>query len=180
MVACPQFQVLGLARAVLVLLLVAVALGLSNFAASIAIGNVWRRRGVARLNRARVRPVRGRVCRSSAWSSEGRSRTRLGSHAELVGGGLLVVTGAYTAVQASKDTHAAPSAMSVGLSLIGLELEQQLGVRVEHNGELFSGIVRMAVGVAIAPQACSETPVVYLAYVIAGSVYLPVRTSARG
>jgi putative Mn2+ efflux pump MntP len=74
----------------------------------------------------------------------------LASHAELVGGALLVVTGAYTAVQASKDTHAAPSAMSVGLSLIGLELGQQLGVRVEHNSELFSGIVVMAVGVAIA------------------------------
>lgn len=40
--------------------------------------------------------------------------------------------------------------MSVGLSLIGLELGQQLGVRVEHNSELFSGIVVMAVGVAIA------------------------------
>ena len=39
--------------------------------------------------------------------------------------------------------------VSVGLSLLGLELDACLGARVEHRSELLSGIVLIAVGVAI-------------------------------
>lgn len=40
--------------------------------------------------------------------------------------------------------------VSVALSLIGLELGDQLGSRVEHRSELLAGIVLICVGVAIA------------------------------
>jgi len=40
-------------------------------------------------------------------------------------------------------------AVSVGLSLVGLELGARLGTRVEHRSELLSGIVLIAVGLAI-------------------------------
>jgi manganese efflux pump family protein len=39
--------------------------------------------------------------------------------------------------------------VSVGLSLLGLELGARLGERVEHRSELLSGIVLIAVGLAI-------------------------------
>lgn len=39
--------------------------------------------------------------------------------------------------------------VSVGLSLLGLELGARLGARVEHRSELLSGIVLIAVGLAI-------------------------------
>lgn len=96
----------------LALLLVALALGLSNFAASIAIGMS----GADSVLRVRIAlafglfeagmPIIGLVVERQVAHA-------LGSHAELVGGGLLVVTVAYTAVQARKDTHAAPSAIDV-------------------------------------------------------------------
>jgi manganese efflux pump family protein len=40
------------------------------------------------------------------------------------------------------------ASVSVGLSLLGLELGARLGERVEHRSELISGIVLMAVGLA--------------------------------
>jgi len=39
--------------------------------------------------------------------------------------------------------------VSVGLSLVGLELGSRLGARVEHNSEIIGGVVLIAVGVAI-------------------------------
>lgn len=39
--------------------------------------------------------------------------------------------------------------VSVGLSLIGLELGTRLGDRVEHNSELLGGIVLICVGIAV-------------------------------
>jgi manganese efflux pump family protein len=39
--------------------------------------------------------------------------------------------------------------VSVGLSLLGLELGARLGARVEHRSELLSGVVLIAVGLAI-------------------------------
>jgi manganese efflux pump family protein len=39
--------------------------------------------------------------------------------------------------------------VSVGLSLVGLELGARLGARVEHRSELLSGLVLIAVGLAI-------------------------------
>ena len=116
----------------------------------------------------------------------------LGSHADLIGGALLVATGAVTAGLALRTTDAPPSrldpgtgrllllaaglsidnlivgfalgaydvplglavtviaAVSVALSVIGLELGEQLGSKVEQHSELLGGIVLMCVGAAIA------------------------------
>jgi putative Mn2+ efflux pump MntP len=41
------------------------------------------------------------------------------------------------------------AAVSVGLSLVGLELGARLGTRVEHRSELLSGIVLIGTGLAI-------------------------------
>jgi manganese efflux pump family protein len=57
-------------------------------------------------------------------------------------------------------THGSPlvlgitliAGVSVGLSLIGLELGARLGTTVEHNSQLLSGIVLVCVGAAIATQ----------------------------
>jgi manganese efflux pump family protein len=176
---------------VLALLLVALSLGLSNFAASIAIGIS----GVDRAVRARVAvafglfeagmPIIGLLVGRTAAHA-------LGSHAQLIAGGLLIATGAYTVLQARSGSDAAPratdvrggrllvmaaslsidnlivgfalgayrvslvvavcviAAVSVGLSLIGLELGAQLGARIEHNSEVLAGIVLVCVGIAIA------------------------------
>ena len=40
--------------------------------------------------------------------------------------------------------------VSIAMSLIGLELGDRLGARVEHNSELLAGMVLAGVGVAIA------------------------------
>jgi len=171
-------------------LLVAGSLGLSNFAASIAIGIA----GVDRQLRARVAlafglfeagmPIVGLLL--------GRGLAHaLGSRAHIIGGGLLIATGAFTVAQAIRTTDATPSALdlrrhrllllaaalsvdnlivgfalgaynvsivlavivialvSVAMSLVGLELGDRLGARVEHNSELLAGIVLIGVGVAI-------------------------------
>ena len=44
------------------------------------------------------------------------------------------------------------TAVSVGLSLIGLELGARLGTRIEHGSELLGGIVLVGVGAAIPTQ----------------------------
>jgi manganese efflux pump family protein len=178
---------------VLALLLVAGSLGMSNFAASIAIGLS----GVNPALRARIAlsfglfeagmPVIGLLL--------GRQLSHtLGSQAHLVGGGLLVAAGAYTLLDAIRSgddgppvagagmgrllllgaglsidnlivgfalgTYHAPlvlgialiAIVSVGLSLIGLELGARLGTSVEHASELLGGIVLICVGAAIATQ----------------------------
>lgn len=176
----------------LALWLVAGSLGMDNFAASIAIGLA----GVDRRLRVRIAlsfglfeagmPVIGLLI--------GRRLTHtLGSHANLVGGGLLVIAGLYTLVGAIRSGEEAAPALaaaglgrtlllaaalsidnlivgfalgadhaplvlgvtliavvSVGLSLIGLELGARLGRRIEHLSELLGAVVLTAVGVAIA------------------------------
>jgi len=175
----------------LAVLLVAGSLGLSNFAASIAIGLA----GVDRELRARIAlafglfeagmPILGLLLGRSVAHA-------LGSQAHIVGGALLAATGVFTLAQALRTTDASPRAfdlrrgrlwllaaslsidnlivgfalgaytvpivvavtviavVSVALSLIGLELGDQLGTRVEHNSELLAGIVLICVGAAIA------------------------------
>lgn len=175
----------------LAVLLVAGSLGLSNFAASIAIGIA----GVDRQLRTRVAlafgvfeagmPILGLLLGHGVAHD-------LGSRAHIVGGALLIATGAFTIAQAVRTTDAAPSALnlrrgrlwllaaglsidnlivgfalgacnvsivlavtviavvSVAMSLMGLELGDRLGARVENNGELLAGIVLVGVGIAIA------------------------------
>jgi manganese efflux pump family protein len=41
------------------------------------------------------------------------------------------------------------AAVSVGLSLVGLELGARLGARVEHNSELIAGLALVAIGFAL-------------------------------
>ncbi|HEY3774522.1 MAG TPA: manganese efflux pump [Solirubrobacteraceae bacterium] len=177
----------------LTILLIAVSVGLDNFAASIAIGLA----GVDRQIRLRIAvvfglfeagmPLIGLVVGNSVAHS-------LGDSAHIVGGALLIATGAhgvYATVRSDDDEelnvvlsatrltrlfilgaalsidnlvvgfalgadHAAlvPSivaigVVSVGLSLLGLELGARLGERVERYGELIGGLVLMCVGVAI-------------------------------
>jgi putative Mn2+ efflux pump MntP len=178
---------------VLTILLIAVSVGLDNFAASIAIGLA----GVDRRVRLRIAvvfgafeagmPLIGLVVGNSVAHS-------LGDSAHLIGGALLIATGAqglYTTLRSAGDQelgtvlttsklsrlivlgaalsidnlvvgfalgadHAAlvPSivaigVVSVGLSLVGLELGARLGERVERYGELIGGCVLVCVGVAI-------------------------------
>jgi manganese efflux pump family protein len=176
---------------VLTILLIAVSVGLDNFAASIAIGLA----GVDRSVRLRIAvvfglfeagmPLVGLVVGNGVAHS-------LGDSAHIVGGILLIATGAQslwttlraddridTVLTTSKLTrlivlgaalsidnlvvgfalgtdHASlvPSiiaigVVSVGLSLLGLELGARLGERVERYGELIGGIVLVCVGVAI-------------------------------
>ncbi len=175
----------------LALLLVAASLGLSNFAASIAIGIS----GVDRQLRVRMAlafgvfeagmPIVGLLLGH-------RVSHALGTRGHIVAGTLLVATGVFTAVQALRTPDRSSSTLdprsgrllllaaslsidnlivgfalgayhvslpvavtviavvSVGLSLIGLELGSQLGTRVEHNSELLAGIVLICVGTVIA------------------------------
>ena len=175
----------------LAVLLVAGSLGLSNFAASIAIGIA----GVDRQVRARVAlafglfeagmPILGLLLGRGVVHA-------LGSRTHIIGGALLIATGVSSVAQAMRTPEAAPSALnsrrgglwllaaglsidnlivgfalgtynvsivlsvtviaavSVAMSLIGLELGDRLGIRVEHNSELVAGIVLVGVGAAVA------------------------------
>jgi putative Mn2+ efflux pump MntP len=176
---------------VLALLLVAGSLGLSNFAASIAIGMS----GVDRTTRVRVAsafalfeagmPVIGLLVGQ-------RLSHALGAQAHIVGGLLLIGVGAHAIVSQARASGGSPSAwdgarfgrllvlaaglsidnlvvgfalgtydtpvvlsvaiiavVSVGLSLIGLELGSRLGTAVEHRSELIAGAVLICVGLAI-------------------------------
>jgi manganese efflux pump family protein len=181
---------------VLALLLVALSLGLSNFAAAVSIGVA----GVAAGTRLRVglifgifeagMPLLGLLLGHSLAHT-------LGSAAHWIGAALLIATGCYAVLQAIRSNaskHHNPSAeaaqqqtgqllvtgialsidnlavgfalgtyhinlavaaitigaVSVTLSLIGLELGDRLGTRTGERGELLGGLVLIAVGMAVA------------------------------
>ena len=178
------------------LLLVAVSLGLSNFAASVGIGVS----GVDGRTRLRVGLVFGLF--ETAMPVLGLLLGRglagaLGRAAHWIGAGLLVATGLYALVQAARGpaghddqdvTRTAGQrtgrllvaglalsidnlavgfalgtyhvgllvaaivigAVSVTMSLAGLELGQRLGARVGGRGEFLGGLVLIGVGAAIA------------------------------
>lgn len=175
------------------LLLVALAVGLSNFSVAVGIGMV----GVDAATRLRVgvifgvfetgMPLLGLVI--------GRALARdLGHTARWASAGLLIATGCYTAVHAARHRRdPAPAAaaarrtsrllvtglavsvdnlaigfalgtyhvsvvlaaviigaVSVALSLVGLELGGRVGAKTGDRGELFGGVILVAVGAAIA------------------------------
>jgi manganese efflux pump family protein len=175
---------------VIQLVLVAVALGLSNFAASIAIGlagvdaRVRLRVGVVFGLFEATMPVVGLVLGH-------RLAHAIGSASAYVGGGLLVAIGAFGVIQARRGgpkpvplggsslalivTAAALSidnlvaglalgtqkvsvplsavvigGVSVGMSLVGLELGHRLGGAVEKRSQEIGGIVLILVGGAMA------------------------------
>ena len=180
----------------LALLLVALSLGLSNFAAAIGIGVT----GVDAGTRLRVglifgifeagMPILGLLLGHSLAQA-------LGSAAHWIGAALLIATGGYTVLQAirgqAREEHQPAAganqlrtgqllvtgialsidnlavgfalgayhvniaaaaviigAVSVTLSLAGLELGDRLGTKVGERGELIGGLVLIAVGIAIA------------------------------
>jgi putative Mn2+ efflux pump MntP len=175
------------------IVLVAIALGLSNFAAAIGIGLS----GVDGRLRIRVAIIFGLF--EAAMPVLGllvghRVADSIGSTASYLGGGLLIATGLYTFVQArrgSSDDEVAGSTrsgnlvltgaalsidnlvvgfalgaykvplveaaiviavVSVGMSLIGLEIGQRLGRSVEQwSGELGGGVL-VLVGILIATR----------------------------
>jgi putative Mn2+ efflux pump MntP len=180
----------------LALLLVAAALGLSNFAASVGIGVA----GVDRGTRPRVgivfglfetgMPVLGLLLGHGLAHA-------LGPAARWIGSGLLIATGLYALVQAVSQHRAGDAraeagpptgqllitgialsidnlavgfalgtyhvslavaaivigAVSVLMSLVGLELGSRLGARTGERGELVGGLVLIGVGVALAAGA---------------------------
>jgi putative Mn2+ efflux pump MntP len=181
-------------RLVLAILLVAVSVGLDNFAAAIGIGLSGLDAKI-RLQVALVfgvfeggMPIVGLLI--------GRSLTHLlGNHAHVIGGVILALTGLYgivTSVIERRSEHVSSperdrgglghlivagaalsvdnlivgfalgtyhvslvvaalviAIVSVGMSLVGLELGRRLGMRVGEYGELLGGAVLMLVGVAI-------------------------------
>jgi manganese efflux pump family protein len=177
---------------VLALLLVALALGLSNFAAAIGIGIA----GISAPTRLRVGIIFGlfEAGMPIAGLALGRGLAKtLGGTAHWIGAGLLIATGAWALVQAIRaDPHPGPAAgdqrtgrlivtglalsidnlavgfalgtyhvglaaaaaiigaVSVALSLIGLELGAKIGTKTGKRGELLGGLVLIAVGAAIA------------------------------
>jgi putative Mn2+ efflux pump MntP len=195
---------------VLALLLVALSLGLSNFAAAIGIGIS----GVSTRTRLRVGITFGlfETGMPIAGLALGHGLAQaLGGVAHWISAGLLIATGVWTLAQAiwtgpqaapapagaaaaagAPAPAGAPAAegqrisrlvltglalsvdnlavgfalgafhvslavaaitigvVSVTLSLIGLELGAQIGIRAGHRGELLGGLVLIAVGTAIA------------------------------
>ena len=180
----------------LALVLVAVSLGLSNFAASVGIGVS----GIDARTRLRVgvifglfetgMPILGLLLGRSLAST-------LGHAAHWIGAALLIATGLYAVIQAIRDpgrpdgqASAAPAgqrtgrllitgialsidnlavgfalgtfhvslavaavvigAVSVSMSLIGLELGSRIGARTGERGELLGGLVLIGVGAVIA------------------------------
>jgi manganese efflux pump family protein len=180
----------------LALVLVAVSLGLSNFAAAIGIGVS----GIDARTRLRVGVIFGlfETGMPILGLLLGRSlATALGHAAHRIGAALLIATGGYTVIQALRSpashdrqapapparqrtgrlliTAAALSidnlavgfalgtfhvslalaaivigAISVSMSLIGLELGNRIGTRTGERGELLGGLVLIGVGVAVA------------------------------
>ena len=178
----------------LALLLVAVSVGLSNFAAAIGIGVA----GVDAGTRLRVGLIFGifETGMPLLGLLLGRGLAHaLGHAAHWIGAGLLIAIGCYAVLQAVRDRAADQrkpvlagrrtgqllvtgialsidnlavgfalgtyhvslpvaaitiGAVSVTLSLIGLELGDRLGTRTGERGELLGGLVLIAVGVAVA------------------------------
>ena len=178
------------------LVLVAVSLGLSNFAASVGIGVS----GIDAQTRLRVGVIFGlfETGMPILGLLLGRSlATTLGQAAHWIGAALLIATGGYTVIQALRSlaghdgqapatpagqptgrlliTGAALSidnlavgfalgtfhvslalaaivigAISVSMSLIGLELGSRIGARAGERGELLGGLVLIGVGVTVA------------------------------
>jgi manganese efflux pump family protein len=184
---------------VVTVLLVALSLGLSNFAASVGIGVA----GVSARTRLRVgvifglfetgMPILGLLLGHSLAGT-------LGHAAHWIGAALLIAMGAYALIQAVRsrsdgdtEDQAAPGsqhtarllvtglalsidnlavgfalgtyrvslllaavvigAVSVALSLIGLELGSRLGAKPGERGELIGGLILIGVGIAIAAGA---------------------------
>lgn len=180
---------------VLAVLLVALSLGLSNFAAAVGIGisgtdarTRWRVGVVFGVFEAGM-PVAGLLLGRGLAGA-------LGGAAHWTGAGLLIATGAYSLLQSLRsrgqggDDHQAAAtqrtgrllvtaaalsvdnlavgfalgtyhvsiavaavvigAVSVGLSLAGLELGSRLGARAGKNGEVLGGAVLIGVGIAVA------------------------------
>jgi putative Mn2+ efflux pump MntP len=173
--------------------LVAVALGLSNFAASIGIGLS----GVDRRLRFRIALIFGFF--EAAMPLVGllighRVASSMGSAAQYFGGGLLIATGIFTVAQARRvlSTGAVKSfqpdrlvvvgaalgidnlvigfalgaykvpvllaavviaAVSVAMSLVGLEIGRRLSASVERWSAEIGGLVLILVGIAVASGA---------------------------
>jgi putative Mn2+ efflux pump MntP len=182
---------------VLAVLLVALSLGLSNFAASIGIGIA----GIDGRTRLRVglvfglfeagmpvvglllgRSLAGTLGQSTRWIGAGlliatglyaiagalRGRGKDGGHPDVASQhlGRLLVTGAALSVDNLAVGFALGSyhvnlavaaviigAVSVALSLLGLELGDRLGARTGANGEILGGAVLIGVGIAVATGA---------------------------
>ena len=180
----------------LALVLVAVSLGLSNFAAAVGIGVS----GIDARTRLRVGVVFGlfETGMPILGLLLGRSLvTNLGHAAHWIGAALLIATGGYAVIQAirsrASDDGQAPAtpggqrtgrllvtgaalsidnlavgfalgtfhvtlalaaivigAISVGMSLLGLELGNRIGTRTGERGELLGALVLIGVGVAVA------------------------------
>jgi putative Mn2+ efflux pump MntP len=181
---------------VIALLLVALALGLSNFAAAIGIGisgvdgrTRWRVGVVFGLFEAGM-PVAGLVLGRSVADE-------IGSASRWLGATLLIATGAYALWQSLRTTQeetgtpdggqsvgrllvtglalsidnlavgfslgaynvnlataaAVIGAVSITLSLVGLELGARIGEKTGRRGELLGALVLIAVGVAVAAGA---------------------------
>jgi manganese efflux pump family protein len=180
----------------LAVLLVAISLGLDNFAASIGIGIS----GIDARTRLRVGAVFGlfETATPIVGLLVGHSlASTLGHAAHWTGAALLIATGIYSLVQAirSPDSQDGPAptdrpgvqigrllitglalsidnlavgfalstlhvnlvvavavigAVSIAMSLIGLELGNRLGARTGEWGELLGGLVLIGVGIAIA------------------------------
>jgi putative Mn2+ efflux pump MntP len=178
------------------LVLVAVSVGLSNFAAAIGIGVS----GVDGRTRLRVGVIFGlfETAMPILGLLLGRSlATTLGHAAHWIAAALLIATGLYTAIHALRSTARpegqAPSApagqrtgrllvtgaalsidnlaigfalgtfhvnlavaavvigaISVSMSLIGLELGNRIGTKTGERGELIGGLVLIGVGAVIA------------------------------
>ena len=176
----------------LALLLVALSLGLSNFAAAIGIGIS----GTSARTRVRVGVTFGlfEAGMPVAGLALGRSLARaVGAAAHWTGAALLIAAGAwalYQALRSGPDSTPAAGqpgtgrlvvtalalsidnlavgfalgtyhvdlalaaavigAVSVALSLVGLELGARIGTRTGRWGELLGGLVLIAVGAAVA------------------------------
>jgi manganese efflux pump family protein len=189
----------------LALLLVAVSLGLSNFAASVGLGAS----GVDRRTRLRVGLVFGffETAMPIIGLLAGRGAAgALGHATRWLGAGLLIATGGYSLIQALRSARDAAGAetpgeplpggpapgepqrlgrllvtglalsidnlavgfalgavhvslpvavivigaVSVTLSLLGLELGHRLSTRIGGRGEILGGLVLIGVGIAVA------------------------------
>ncbi len=192
----------------LALLLVAVSLGLSNFAASVGLGAS----GVDRRTRLRVGLVFGffETAMPIIGLLAGRGAAGVLGHAtRWLGAGLLIATGSYSLIQALRPARDVASAgtpdepppgqpppgepqrlgrllvtglalsidnlavgfalgavhvslpvavivigaVSVTLSLLGLELGHRLSIRIGGRGEILGGLVLIGVGIAVAAGA---------------------------